>query len=183
MSDEQPQVTLHTTEDVGLPTAEALGTMIGLAVEAIQAGRLGKVAIGQPPTPQLDRMLEIQPVSEQIGQFVAEFLADQGYILARWQTIREPCWRRRKVARSLFGDEGDETVEYTADPYACDCPPAEGFETPHTRQKLVTIARSDRWVNDQLARFFGLDPAELERERARLLDWVRQRQEGSNAHG
>lgn len=140
----------------------------------------------RPPTPNLDAALKVTETSEQIGTFVMEYLAEQGIVLAQWMWEQLPCYKR--WVRSPDGKIGwlsdlsalpDGDVEL--DPFDCPCvpPPPEPSRPPHpykhARWSLVQFHRSDSWINDELARFFGLDPAEMERERTKLLEWVRQR--------
>jgi hypothetical protein len=115
-----------------------------------------------PTTPNLDKIAQVSERSNLIGEFVAEFLAGKGIVLAEWRWIRHPCW---KVRGSL-----------TADPY-CSCPAKEGEPFPHAERQLTVLDRSDDLVNRLLAEFFEIDPDAAELERRALLDWLRRRRE------
>ncbi|HVQ45152.1 MAG TPA: hypothetical protein VMT30_09460 [Candidatus Saccharimonadia bacterium] len=144
-----------------------------------------------PATPQLDRALAVRDVSEQIGQFVMEHLAAQGIVLARWMWEQLPCtktWGQKadgtyveikpfsRYAVDANGEIGRARYdEVEIDVFECPCPmqAREGGRPEHTYQharwSLIQFYKSDSWINDELARFFGLDPSEMERERKALL--------------
>lgn len=130
-------------------------------------------------TPQLDRALAVRDVSVKIGEFVMEHLAEQGIVLARWMWEQAPCpyhWTIRdgEPMKLLSGWSQRDTDQET-DVYECPCDPPEipeGRPThtyKHARWSLVQFHRSEGWIGDELARFFGIDPVEMERERAVLL--------------
>lgn len=140
----------------------------------------------QPPTPNLDAAIIVRQTSERVGEFVMEWLAQQGIVLAQrmWQQYACPKrWARlgrngQLVELSWLSSLRPGDVEL--DPWDCPC----GVEMtvlldrppnpyPHATWKLIQIHRSDAWIRDQLARFFGLDPDEMHREQQALLDWLR----------
>jgi hypothetical protein len=169
MSDEGPEVTIHLTGELQPETARALGEMIGRAVEWVERGK-------PPPTPQLDQVSTLKDRSEQIGQFVAEYLPQQGIVLGRWVWVRYPCpfeWTRKNGELIHAGILVSEENLVQIEAFDCPCPPTGGAPGPHERFELHPIIVSDRWVNDTLARFFGLDPDVMETERRALLEWVR----------
>lgn len=139
----------------------------------------------RPGTSQLDRAHELTPTSSQIGAFVMEHLAERGYVIARWGWDQQPCsirWVREpggrlvRLSSSSSLREGDEEL----DPFDCTCgllmtvllgqPPCP---YPHGKWRLSQFSRSDGWINDELALFFGLDPAAMEAERRALLAYIR----------
>jgi hypothetical protein len=128
--------------------------------------------IKQPLTPNLDKLSEVHERSDEIGDFVVEFLRSKGILLAEWKEIREPCWRRTKTTRPLFYPDAGTTIEYTDDPFACDCEPTDGMDTPHTHREMVLVNR-ERVIQPLLAEYFGIDYPAIETERRALLDYVR----------
>jgi hypothetical protein len=139
----------------------------------------------RPPTPQLDRALSIRSLSETIGEFVMEHLAGQGIVLARWMWEQRPCpehWGFNRDGRltPMNWLERGRWDEVEIDVWDCPCglemtvrhyPPPNPY--PHARWELIQLDRSDGWMRDQLARFFGLDPDVMHDEQMRLLEYLR----------
>lgn len=139
-----------------------------------------------PPTPQSGRVSEVHVVSEQIGAFVMEHLAERGFVISRWAWEQVTCgtrWVRRPngdvVSLSWLSSlrPGDEEL----DPWECPCGIASTVELDrppnpyqHATWRLLQVPRTDRWVRHELALFFGVDDEELVHEQQRLLDYVRQ---------
>lgn len=136
-----------------------------------------------PPTPSLDKIAELRPISEKIGEFLAEHLVHQGIVPARCVWVRYPCWKdwtrgdgELVAAGLLVPDDQLETI----DAFDCPCPAPEDAPGPHMKRELWAIGLHDDWINAQLARFFGLDPTVIEAERTALLEWVRAQNERSH---
>jgi hypothetical protein len=136
----------------------------------------------RPKTPNLDKMLAVKDTSEAVGDFVMEHLSQQGIVLARWRWEQLPCsksWARAADGGLVEISWLSRRDEVEIDPFDCPCPtPVREEGKPphpgkHARWALVPVNRSIAWINDELARFFGIDPEEMERERSRLLEWAR----------
>jgi hypothetical protein len=122
--------------------------------------------VSRPPTPNLDRLVEVSAVSNVAGEFAVDFLRERGIFWAEWREIRSPCFKRTVY-------RGGEPISHTDDPYGCDCAPRDGLATPHTRRELTIVPR-EAVIERLLAEFFGLDYAALEPERASLLAYQRE---------
>lgn len=123
-------------------------------------------------------------MSEQIGDFVMWHLAERGYMLSRWMWEQLPCSERwgwdadhKLIRLSWLSGRGEDA---DVDPFDCPCgvvvaphkdrPPNP---YPHGKWSLVMFSRTDGWMREELARFFGIDYEELGREQGRLLDYLR----------
>lgn len=140
----------------------------------------------QPPTPTLDRMKDIHDRSQTVGEFIEWLGSDDGghLFIGEWEHKME-C--RHRVPKRPGSDAilypGAEcrfgrliaTDEHLTEDEGTDlgaCPRCDGTGLvdrvePRERVHGESIERI-------LARFFGIDLREAERERMALLDWVRE---------
>lgn len=135
--------------------------------------RMTKKQSEYPPTPELDKMKNIAPISQKLGEFLDLFLPEKGLELCRYQesgdngkpkyrwkdgvkitkldgrsvTDRDPAWKDK------FNLDAEDNPEYESW--------NEGYFSSHSSiQKL-------------LAEFFEIDLRKVEDERCAILDHIR----------
>lgn len=139
----------------------------------------------QPPTPTLTRMGEVKDRSQAIGEFIEWLRTDDGghLFIGTWETQME-CRHRvpKRPGRDTLTSWGaecrlgrliasDEHLTEDEGTDLGDCPECHGSGLVDRRDPRERVHTES--IERLLARFFGIDLDEAERERMALLNWVR----------
>lgn len=140
----------------------------------IREGRPAPPEIDPPATPTLERVRELRPQLDAIGDFL-DWLHSEGYVLGGHQY--HPTCRRHEY--------GDDDARCKCDLMKSECWGMLGEDCPHYDDHVdwlwaVPIRDRSERKETLVARYFGIDRQEMEREKERILDHVRQLQEGTD---
>ena len=126
-------------------------------------------------TPTLDRVNELKPQLEALGEFL-EWLHSEGYVLGGHQY-------HPRCKQEDFGDMDAPCKCEVADAECWgmdeDCP----YKDEHV-DWLWAVPIRDRSISHEnlLAKFYGIDQREMEREKQAILDHIRQLNTQEHAH-
>lgn len=110
-----------------------------------------KVSKKYPPTPELDKLKEVAPFSQKIGEFVDVFMCERGFTFGKPHVhdSRCPGWDER---RNKYNPSGDDRCSFQS---------GEFESCGHGITKL-------------LAEFFEIDDGKCEKERCAVLEHIQE---------